>query len=147
MIVKVKPKDVVLEARKLEAGQIGAIYDWSWALVYWSTYRNAWIQDDIGYPHGSWAVKYSDLEMVIVFDDEEFKEKFDIVDEGGEGVIDIKEIEYPGDIVCNFCLKKIDKVLTMVAGPCGYICDGCIKLCAKILLVEAKQFEEEGGEG
>jgi len=57
-------------------------------------------------------------------------------------VTDVIERNYPADVTCNFCLKKRKEVFKMIAGPCGYICDKCIKLSAKILDVHAKQIED-----
>jgi ATP-dependent protease Clp ATPase subunit len=34
---------------------------------------------------------------------------------------------------CSFCLKPASEVSKLIAGATGYICDGCVDLCNRIL--------------
>jgi len=47
-------------------------------------------------------------------------------------------------LVCSFCEKRQDEVFKIVSGPGVHICDGCIELCAEVV-VDAKK--ESSGKG
>ena len=46
---------------------------------------------------------------------------------------------HPKVYKCSFCGKPDSQVERLIAGPDGvYICDGCIKLCMKLLYTDDK---------
>lgn len=37
---------------------------------------------------------------------------------------------------CSFCGKSDKQVVALIAGPCAFICDGCVDLCADIVAMK-----------
>ena len=56
-------------------------------------------------------------------------------DEETRKIIDhIEEFMGPSpDLCCSFCGKNKDEVEQLIAGPCVYICNECVSLCADVI--------------
>lgn len=35
--------------------------------------------------------------------------------------------------ICSFCGKAQEDVVQLIAGPAGFICNGCVQLCVRII--------------
>lgn len=44
-----------------------------------------------------------------------------------------------GGVLCCFCEKDRSEVAKLIAGPEGYICDECVRLCMRILDDESEE--------
>jgi ClpX C4-type zinc finger len=48
-----------------------------------------------------------------------------------------KQRGFPGGLLyCSFCGKSEREVLTLIAGPTVFICDGCVELCVEIVAMK-----------
>ncbi len=51
----------------------------------------------------------------------------------GEAVRDKIGARFPSRLRCSFCGRPAAQVKRLVAGASGYICDGCVAKCVKVL--------------
>ena len=49
-----------------------------------------------------------------------------------EGAVRVSE-EIIDAAHCSFCLKPRGRVLILMAGNCGYICNECVSVCVEVL--------------
>lgn len=40
---------------------------------------------------------------------------------------------------CSFCGKSDKQVVALIAGPCCFICDGCVDLCSEIVAMKREE--------
>jgi len=51
-----------------------------------------------------------------------------------------------GNLCCSFCGKRQAEVTKLIAGPCAYICDECIRLCDEVIAQEQQAAAAEPGD-
>ena len=46
------------------------------------------------------------------------------------------------DIRCSFCMKPQSQALELVAGPNVFICDECVALCVRLIIMSHPEWRE-----